>query len=79
MTPFHFLLANQSLSLQIGPPNKKARLYVHRAFVHEIPVFFGGSDPNNSQISLLLEAAGVYHTLDFCMVLGCEGRIVEIT
>jgi len=25
MTPFNYLLANQSLSLQIGPPNKKAR------------------------------------------------------
>jgi len=25
MTLFHFLLANQSFSLQIGSPNKKAR------------------------------------------------------
>jgi hypothetical protein len=25
MTPFNYLLANQSLSLQISPPNKKAR------------------------------------------------------
>jgi len=25
MTPFNFLLANQSLALQVGSPNKKAR------------------------------------------------------
>jgi len=32
MTLFNFLLANQSFSLQIGSPNKKARLIVQRAF-----------------------------------------------
>jgi hypothetical protein len=32
MTLFNFLLANQSLSFQIGSPNKKARLIVQRAF-----------------------------------------------
>ena len=37
-----FLLANQSLSFQRNLPNKKARLYIHRAFVQ--------SDQNNSQI-----------------------------
>lgn len=31
MTLFNFLLANQSFSLQIRSPNKKARLNFHRA------------------------------------------------
>jgi hypothetical protein len=66
MTPFHVLLANHSLSLQIGSPNKKARLHVHRAFVQ--------SDQNNSQISLLLEAAGVYHNFNLYMVVGYKGE-----
>jgi len=31
MALFNFLLANQSLSFQIGSPNKKARSNFHRA------------------------------------------------
>ena len=63
MTPFHLLLANQSISFQIRFPNKKARLYVHRAFVHEIPVFPGESYQNNSQNFVLPLKRQEYNTV----------------
>jgi hypothetical protein len=43
MTPLNFLLANQSLSFQIGSPNKKARFKLsgdHSEQSKQFPKFF---------------------------------------
>lgn len=55
-TPFNFLLANQDMSLQTGPPNKKARYF-------SIGLVFQSDQNKFPENCPPLRADGVYHKI----------------